>query len=98
MTENTTTDNTVLAGVFSTVFTIGSYVLYKIIKRFGFNSKCTNGELRISIEDLQNKVSETHDVVRLFTSEVLRAYRHQQQDVKFECSVVSETPEEKKEA
>jgi hypothetical protein len=97
MAETNSTDSTVLAGVFSTLFTIGSYVLYKLVKRFGFNSKCTNGELRISIEDLQTKVSETHEVVRMFTSEVLRAYRHQQQDVPFECEVVTEKPETKTE-
>ena len=97
MTESSSNDSTVLTGVFSTLFTVASYVLYKIVKRFGLNSKCTNGELRISIEDLQTKVSETHDIVRLFTSEVLRAYRHKQQDVPFECEVVTEKPETKTE-
>jgi hypothetical protein len=57
-------DNTVISSLITSGFSIGVYVIYKIIKRFRINSNCNKDTLNISIKDLHNKLDESNEIIR----------------------------------
>ena len=58
--------NELLTGLVSTGFTIVSYIVYKLVKRYTVNSNCKNNELHITLTSLDDKVNETHTYIKTF--------------------------------
>jgi CII-binding regulator of phage lambda lysogenization HflD len=57
-------DNTVISSLITSGFSIGVYILYKLIKRFRINSNCNKDTLNISIKDLHNKLDESNEIIK----------------------------------
>lgn len=88
----------ILTGLYTSLITIGVYIVWKLIKRFGINSKCSNGQFILSFQDLTQKIDETHKTIELFTHEFLRSYqKYQIENQQFSADVVIPVAEEKKE-
>ena len=57
-------DNTVVSSLITSGFSIGVYIVYKLIKRFRINSQCSKDTLNISIQDLHNKLDESNEIIK----------------------------------
>ena len=87
----------VYSGLITTVFTLSSYALWKLVKRYVLKSSCVNGELHITVKELNDKVTATNDIVNEFFSEMIRAYNRESQNVPLRFTQSNATSDEKDE-
>lgn len=66
MSNSTNPQTELYTGLISTAFTIGSFLLYKIVKKYTLNSNCKNNQLHITLSSLDDKINETHTYITTF--------------------------------
>jgi hypothetical protein len=62
----TQTQTELYTGLISTGFTILSFLVYKLVKKYTVKSSCINNELHISLTNLDDKISQTHSYITAF--------------------------------
>jgi hypothetical protein len=63
------------SGLISTGFTVLCYVVWKIVKRYSLKSTCNHNQLHITVQDLNEKISETHEFIKLVSTELVNAVK-----------------------
>jgi hypothetical protein len=53
-------------GLISTGFTILSFLLYKVVKKYTLNSDCKNNQLHITLSSIDDKINQTHTYITTF--------------------------------
>jgi hypothetical protein len=62
----TESSNELYTGLISTGFTILSFILYKVVKKYTLNSDCKNNQLHITLSSLDDKINQTHTYITTF--------------------------------
>jgi hypothetical protein len=62
----TQSQSELFTGLISTGFTILSFLLYKVVKKYTLNSDCRNNQLHITLSSLDDKINQTHTYITTF--------------------------------
>lgn len=63
------------SGLISTGLTILCYIAWKIVKRYSLKSTCNHNQLHITIQDITQKLDETHEFIKIVSTELVNAVK-----------------------
>jgi hypothetical protein len=58
----------ITSSIVTSSFSIGIYIIYKLLKRYKMRSQCSQNTLHITIKDLHDKIDQQNEIIKQIIS------------------------------